>query len=379
MTGKHLLILCEDLNRAKPLAAKLAKEGFEVGNILLPACFGGQAADAVVLVSSLEKQADCQLVRSIYISRPGCAVVLCAPTADMELMKRAVRCGITAVAELDDDGPAVASLITDAVGREQARAHADAGQTQYEGRVLSVFGTKGGTGKTTIAVNLALALAGKKRTALLDLDLQFGDVAVFMDIAKTDNIASLVEAGAYHQSAILSYMQPHPSGLMVLCAPASPEYAELITAEHIHKILTTLQECFDYIILDMPPVFNEISLAGLEQSERIYFVTNPDISTLRNTKVSFEVFDSIGMASKAELVINKQGFSSIRQKTVEEILGKQPVLVVPHDHTRAINAVNRGIPLVVGQPRCKISQAICRYAEVLAHGAAKPGRKRMRR
>ena len=366
MTANNLLLLCNEGAVAKPLAAKLSKAGFNIQNILPTVAYRGQAADAVVLISDLQQPEDCQLVRRIYISKPGCAMVLCTDKADTDLIKKAVGYGITAVAELDDDASVLATVITEAVGREQARVHAGGDAAGYEGRVLSVFGTKGGTGKTTIAVNLALALASKKRTALLDLDLQFGDVAIFMDISKADNIASLVEAGSFTQNAVLSYMQPHPSGLMVLCAPSSPEYAELISADSIQKILTALKQCFDYIILDMPPVFNEISLAGLEQSERIYFVTNPDISNLRNAKVSLEVLDSIRMSQKVDLLINKQGFSSIKQKTVEDILEKHPVLVVPHDHTRAINAVNQGVPLVTGQPRCKVSQAIIKYAAVLS-------------
>jgi pilus assembly protein CpaE len=365
MKEHQILILCDEAGAAKPLAAKLAGAGFAVGHILPIAALGAQTADALVLVCDLQRESEQQVVRSLYISHPGCAVVLCAPKADVPLMKRAVLCGITAVIEQEDSAETAAQAVNDAIAREHARARAEESGPQYDGRILSVFGTKGGTGKTTLAVNLALSLARKKKTALLDLDLQFGDVAVFMDINKTDSVASLVEAGTFTQSAILSYMQPHPSGLMVLCAPPSPEYAELISAEHIRKILHALKTGFDYIVLDMPPVFNEISLAGLEESERIYFVTNPDISTLRNTKVSFEVFDSIRMSQKVELVLNKLGFSSIRQKTVEEILEKTPAFTVPHDPTRAVNAVNRGIPLVVGQPHCKMAQAITRYADSL--------------
>ncbi|MPN30341.1 Septum site-determining protein MinD [bioreactor metagenome] len=214
------------------------------------------------------------------------------------------------------------------------------------------------------AVNLSAVLAQQgKRVALIDLDLQFGDVGIFLDIAKSDSIADVIMESAFEFSTLKSYLFSHMAGVSALCAPPNPENAELVTPDHVNKIISALRPNFDYVIIDMPPAFNDCSIAGLERSSEIYFMLNPDIATLRNAKVSIGVLESLDQGEKVRVVLNKNGDSSIKQKDVENVLDRSTVLVIPSDIRCAVKAVNRGVPIVIGDKRSPIASAISGFAE----------------
>ena len=156
----------------------------------------------------------------------------------------------------------------------------------------------------------------------------------------------------------------------MLCAPPSPEYAEVVLPEHVSKMIAALKPNYDYIVLDMPPAFNDGVLCALETAATIYFIVNPDISTLRNAKVSIAVLESLNLSDKVEVVLNKNGGSSIKQKDIEKILERSAILTVPADARCAIKAVNRGVPVVTGDRRSPIALAITGFAGVLC-GQAK--------
>ena len=154
-----------------------------------------------------------------------------------------------------------------------------------------------------------------KDVVLIDLDLQFGDVGIFMNVPRFETISDLVKEGSFSRSSIKRYLYKHNTGVSILCAPASPELAEIVKPEHISMIADVLKKEFDYIIFDMSPTIDEFVLHALDISDSIYFVTNPEISTLKNTR----------------------------------------------DSKSAISAINRGIPLVDVAPRSKASKAILNY------------------
>ncbi|MCQ2406201.1 MAG: AAA family ATPase [Oscillospiraceae bacterium] len=234
------------------------------------------------------------------------------------------------------------------------------------GNVIAVFSTKGGTGKTTVAVNLAASLAKSgRRVALIDLDLQFGDVGVFMNISKSDTISDLIEEGDFSPDAVTGYLYKHSCGVHALCAPGSPEQADLITPEHIEAVISSVKNGYEYVILDLPPILDDNSIASIEQADHIWFITNPEISTLKNTKVCMDILRSLDLEDKIRIVLNKDGDAIISKDKVKSVLLSEIELSIPYDFKTAVTAVNRGKPFVISDPHAKVSKAFEKYVKSL--------------
>lgn len=302
------------------------------------------------------------LIERLYITKSGCAILVITTSTNVKQANLALEAGANKVLAAPIDTKLLKNSIMLSVNKEKSRLTTDnvTDKATFLSKTISIFGTKGGVGKTTLAVNLAVALARKrKKVAIIDLDLQFGDVGIFLDIDKADTISELLEENNDPDiNAIKGYMPIHSTGISVLLAPKSPEYAELIKGKQVEKIINNLKDYFDYVIIDMPPAFNDISLVALENSSAVLFVTNLDISSLKNTKVSFNIISSLGFLQKVKLIFNKDGISSIKPKEAKKILNKDIYSVVENDNKVAVNALNRGIPIVIDSPKSVLSAAV---------------------
>ncbi len=375
MDKLRLIIAAETEAQRKEAAAAFAIESVQLA-ALLPPDNGGLAragfipADALVLYSDCLNRREADFLERLYMTRPELLILLLCTETDTDLLSRALNAGVSRVIELANSQETPLDSLFAAWYRQQNRQNAVRGVgVSYENRVLGVFGTKGGVGKTTLAVNLAISLAClNKRVALLDFDLQFGDVGVFLDIAKADTIVDIIEENDYEYAALSSFLHKHHSGLRVLAAPTAPEYAEIVRPEHVDKVIMGLRAEYDYLILDMPPAFNDVSLAALEQCSEIFFVVNPDISTLRNAQISFNVLETLGLMERVYLAINRDGFSDLKKRDIEEVLGKKALLTLGCDYKCCAKAVNRGIPLVLSCRRSRVAAEISRFAVTMAGG-----------
>ncbi len=381
MSNFSLVVLADEARQRAALAAAAGSE-LEVVESLAPAAdtlsrFAALSPDAVVLWYDGSER-HLALCERIYISKACLALILVADDPDAALLSRALACGVSRVLSPAEAEEELAKVATHIVSRERSRIAGAEDAGPRASRVISVFGTKGGTGKTMLSVNLAVALARLgQRVALVDLDLQFGDVGILLDLAKADSIADVAEENAFDYPALKSYLFTHRSGLMGLCAPPSPEYAEVVTPEHIKKTVRSLRPNFDFVLLDMPPAFHDSTIAGLEESGEIYFLLNPDISTLHNAKVSLGVLDSLNLGSRVKLVLNKNGGSSIKSTDIGRILERPLELVIPNEQVCALRAVNSGVPLVLDSRRSQMGKVITAYAAGLLAG--KPAPKKGRR
>ena len=318
--------------------------------------------DAVVVYSNSFSQMEAEFLEKINLSRNDSLIFLITETCDIDTLTEAMQCGVRKVFTTDTSKEKICQDIQKEFIKIQKKYNVSE-NTMHKANIVAVFGTKGGTGKTMFSVNFAVALqsAGKK-VLLIDLDLQFGDVGVFLDIPKFDTIADLVDEGVFSNSTVKSYLYKHSSGVQALCAPTSPEFAELVKPEHLGKIVAAVKEEFDYIIFDLGPTIDEVALSALEICDDIYFITNPEISTLKNTKVCMHVLDTLGQAKKVKMVLNKYGSSDIRIKDVEATLDMAMTVTIPSETKNVIASINRGIPVVLATPRSKVSKAIKLYA-----------------
>ncbi|PKL44736.1 MAG: histidine kinase [Candidatus Riflebacteria bacterium HGW-Riflebacteria-1] len=242
--------------------------------------------------------------------------------------------------------------------------------------VLSFFSTKGGVGRTTLAVNLAVSLVSKgKKVLLIDASLQFGDVAITLNQPAKRTIYQLVENGEeISLSAVEKNIIRHECGLDLLLAPKEPAFAEAIKSEHILKIVEAVQTTYNYIIFDLPPSITEKELAILDRSTMVLLVATLEISSLKNTKICLKTFGDINFdLSKIKLILNKDipnvGFG---KEDLESGLSIPVYATVPMESEIAQRSLNHGEAFVLKSSTSAIARSIIGMADRLVGTDAGP-------
>jgi pilus assembly protein CpaE len=259
-----------------------------------------------------------------------------------------------------------------------AAAKAARGVGREPGQVVAVFSPKGGVGRTTIAVNFAVAAAADLglKTVLVDGSFQFGDVGVLLNLnPKNKSIADLVpelEAGGEPES-IDTFVINHSSGVRVLLAPPSPEMAEMITPAGIRKILEVLRATNDLVVVDCTANFSDTTLAILDLADAILTALTLEITSIKNMRLFLEVADQLGYeAAKVKLILNRADSTlGIRVADVEHSIGRKVDHTIVSDGRSVVYALNRGVPFVLSNREAQVSQDILRLATAITGGDRK--------
>ncbi|HYH92228.1 MAG TPA: AAA family ATPase, partial [Candidatus Saccharimonadales bacterium] len=238
------------------------------------------------------------------------------------------------------------------------------------GTVVAVFSPKGGVGRTTVAVNLAVAAATElgKKVVLVDGSFQFGDVGVLLNLnPKNKSIADLVpelEAGAELES-IDTFIINHSAGIRVLLAPPSPEMAELITPSGIKRIIEALRLTHDLVVVDCTAFFNDTTLAILDSADTILTMLSLEITSIKNMRLFLEVAEQLGYESgKVRLILNRADSAlGIRVADVEHSIGRKVDETIVSDGRSVVYALNRGVPFFLSNREAQVSQDILRLAK----------------
>ena len=231
-------------------------------------------------------------------------------------------------------------------------------------RVVAVHSPKGGVGTSTVAVNIAMAAAQRKpdRVVIVDLDLQFGQVATHLNIQPRQTLADAVrdEAALREAELLRTYATKHDSGLHVLSGPTGPEAANLITADHVDKILTILLDTYDQVVIDTGTWLDERTLRAFEHAENVLFVVNPEIAALKALTALVEYLNEAGtVAAKTTFVLNNTfGREILKLRDVEQALGTKVGAELPYDPFLYLKAVNEGVPVVLGAPRSPAAERL---------------------
>jgi pilus assembly protein CpaE len=304
-------------------------------------------------------------IQNIYCTVVGCVLILMTDSMSVDLVNRAAQAGIRQVVQMDIEPQELTENITVAASLERQRSSDLKIGARTRSRVIGFFCGKGGTGKTTMAVNTAVALAKKgKRVMLIDCDLQFGDVNLLLDLEPKDTIVELVqERGGIMIDNIRTFSMVHSSGVNVLCAPKSAEFAELVTARHIETIIDVLRPYFDFIIVDMPPTFNDVSIAAIENCDELMLIYNLEILSLKNAKVCLDILEQIQQKDKAQLIINKNINSLIKIRDFENMFDQPVFGTVTNDVKTANICLNKGQPIVIAMPKTPIAKEMMAVAQ----------------
>ena len=322
--------------------------------------------DCVVLGPSVDQQDVFALAEEMRLKRPSLGVVMVRRRIDTAVLSDALRSGVREVVQERDLGGLATAVRRQreiaARLREQIETGTEGAERQHHGQVITVFSAKGGCGKTTLATNIATALAesGKGTVALVDLDLAFGDVAIALQLFPTHTIADAVPIGEdLDGPALASLLTSHRSGLQALVAPMEPSAADLITTPLVSRILDILREDFDYVVVDTPPALDDHVLAAFDHSNVVALLATLDIPALKNLKLTLETLDLIGFSrDRLKIVLNRSDSKvGLSLSEVEKTLRAPIVAQIPS--SRDVPAsTNRGVAIVSDDPKSPVSLAI---------------------
>jgi pilus assembly protein CpaE len=239
------------------------------------------------------------------------------------------------------------------------------------GKIVVVYSPKGGTGCTTLAVNLALSLNnGETRVALVDGNLQFGDVAMFINEQGKNTVLDLApRADELDAEIVEEVMVKHSAtGLRILAAPNRPEYAEKISSGQFSKMLEYLTQLYNYVVVDTSPILSDVILSTLDVSDLIVLITTQDIPAIKNCRLFLDLLNNLGVKRDRVMFIMNRFDKRVKNITPERVadnLKQEVALVIPVDEMTAISSVNRGVPFVLDNKNQPIARGVFALADAV--------------
>ena len=299
-------------------------------------------------VSSVEAL---KLATVLDLQHPEISLVLVADP-DPRLMLAAMQSGIRDVVEPEVDLDGLRGLLERAclASASRRRGLAPAVDGEEPGRIIAVMSPKGGVGKTTVSTNLAVGLAkiAPLGVVIVDLDLQFGDVASGLLLDPEHSITEAVHGPAAQDTMVLkAFLTAHTSGLYALCAPRRPNEADYVTADHISRLLRQLSHEFRYVVVDTAPGLGERNLATLELATDAVWVCGMDIPSVRGLNSSFDVLRELQLVPEGRHVVLNfaDRRSGLSVQDVESTIGVPVDVVIPRSKTLPYST-NRGVPVL---------------------------------
>jgi pilus assembly protein CpaE len=331
----------------------------------------------IVLGPSSADQVGLREVELATRSRPELGTIMVVEHLTTEILQQALRAGVKDVLSLPTEGPELLDAVarvadTLTVVQRPTDAAPVVEKTGEKGRVITVFSTKGGAGKSVIASNIATIL--KRRTdrpvVLVDADLQFGDAAVMLKLTPQHTIVDAVASIDRLDASLLQSLlvRDEVTGIYLLPAPVEPAFADQVGAPEMMKIIRILQTFCEYVVVDTPAYFNDVVLGLLEASDDIVLVAGMDIPNIKNVKVGLQTLRLLNTpVSKVKLVLNRANSKvKLEVAEVERTLQLKADSLIPSD-VAVVQSVNKGIPVVIDAPKSGVARSIEQLANLFVN------------
>jgi pilus assembly protein CpaE len=372
-----VIIVDQDPSSRAETQRMLALSGFAV---MGAAGYGMEAitlakeTDPQVVIAALEEPIarSLQTIESVADVLPTVPIIAYSTISDPSTIRKAMQIGIKDYLVMPLKEEDLSRSIFTVLAQDERRQQRLTGEVEAQGfgTVLTIFGAKGGIGKTTIATNVAAALVQKtgQSVVLVDLDTRFGDVAILMDVPADRSIADLAMPDEQiDREAVQSCLFNHSSGVTILPAPIRPTDWQSIHPGHIEKTVAVLAATHDYVVLDTPGTFNDIVSRALEMSTIVLLIATMDLASLKDTILALEMLRSWSFpAEKVKVVVNHTNDShSDARVDIRRILGKDVFWSIPYDRNIS-QASQLGMPIVVAKPKSKASESFIELSYAVA-------------
>lgn len=371
-------ILCEPTSTARELMHSIGGE-VRVADTLGAAAklLDGEPNETLVVIGPRVAIGDAlAFSAALRLARPAVGVILARREVDMALLTKALQSGVREVVPVEDRAALTAAcrrsfevsrrMLTPPVEDESA-----------PGQVVTVFAAKGGCGKTTLAINLGVALARQASVCVVDLDLAFGDVAISV---QRDPVRTMVDAlpmaGHLDVTGTSSLLTSYQPGLDLLLAPVTPGDGEKIPPTVVGELLAVLRTMFEFVVVDTPAQFSEHVLTAMDVSGQLVLLTTPDVPALKNLRVTLDMLDLLSYPRQIRSVVVNRSDSKVglSLERVERVVRSPISAYIPSSRAVPIS-INKGTPITLDAPGHPVSQAIFRFAQERLAGAPETARR----
>jgi pilus assembly protein CpaE len=384
MAETKVLVVDDDLNIQRVLVFTLKQEGYDV-HVASDGQAGVEMAASLepdlilmdVAMPRLDGYSATQQIRATEEGGARVPIIMLTSEADVEQRVKGLRAGA------DDDivkpfHPLELIARIKALLARSGMAQPRGGSVEVAtlGRLCCFYGAKGGVGTTTIAINTAIALARqvKRRAALIDANLQFGDLRVFLDLGlDTASMVNAITEPDLDTDLLRKLLVSHHSGVDLLLAPPSPEAADIVVERQradpraLTNLLGLARRMFDYTLVDMAKTIDDFNLQLFDEADVIFVIMTADLSCLKNVRLVIETMDSLGYErEKIQLVLNRSNaYTGINVANAESALGRSINYQVINEYRGAISSLNSGEPFMSSRPEGPLGQSVSTFAKEL--------------
>ena len=377
-------ILCIAQKRTNPALAEAVGAGVRVvsDTVAVDELLRRDPDEVLVVIGpDIELDAAVEFAAALRLRRPVLGVVLVRHELDLVVFAAALRAGVREVVAVSDLTGLAQACRRSRVLSVSAQLPAPS-RDDVQGKIITVFATKGGCGKTTLATNLAVCLhaGGSRRVCLVDLDLAFGDVAISLRLVPRRTLVDAVSMGGdLDETGVAGLLTRFRPGLECVLAPVEPGDAERVPPALVGNLLAVLRGMFDYVVIDTPPQFNEHVLKALDSSDHHVLLTTPDMPTLKNLRLTIDMLDMLSYPREARIIVlNREDPGvGLTVADVEQVVKSEVTARVPAS-SAVTAAVNRGVPIAIDQPEHPVSAVIRELAlrNIAGLAPAQPTRRR---
>jgi Flp pilus assembly CpaE family ATPase len=362
-------ILCEPAVTAGELITSIGGQVRGADSLVMAARLLDNDPAEMLVVIGPETEANEALAfaAQLRLARPAVGVILAREYVNVALLSRALQSGVREVVLAGDRAALTAACRRSReLSRQLVAATAEDAVAAPDGRIVTVFAAKGGCGKTTLSINLAVALARGtgQRVCVVDLDLAFGDVAVSVQLDPARTIVDAVPmAGHLDTTGAASLLTRYRPGLEMLLAPVTPGDAEKVPPALVGELLAVLRGMFDYVVVDTPAQFSEHVLTAMDASAHLVLLATPDVPAVKNLRVALDMMDLLSYPREIRSVVLNRSDSKVglSLEDVERVMRCPIAAQVPSSRAVPVS-INSGTPITLSSAGHPVSQAIVGFA-----------------